>query len=397
MKGDESRMRWRYQETVLTLCTLAFFATMVGRLVISPVVPLITDDFAISNSVIGIALTGMWMAYSASQFPSGVLADRVGERLVILVAVGGTAITSLFLALAPLFAVFVVGTVALGAVAGLHYSVATTLLTRTYDEIGTAIGIHNIGSPVAGLIAPPIAAWIGVRYGWRPAVAIGGAIAVPIFLLFAWRVRPTEPQRIDRPMRERFELEPVIELLTRPRIAFPVVLAILCTFVWQATVSFLPTFLVFHRGHSAELAGIVFAGYFLVQSPAQVLIGWLSDRYGRDFTTAGCMALAAAGFVFLIAVPGWFGLTAAIVLVGTGLSYQAALLPRFMDVLSAKERATGFGLVRSVYGIVAGLGPVGTGAVADVFGWGVSFAVLAALVAIVFCALVVNRALSLGY
>lgn len=390
-------MRWRYQETVLALCTLAFFATMVGRLAISPVVPLITDEFAISNSLIGLALTGMWIAYSASQFPSGVLADRIGERSVILIAIGGTALTGLSVALAPFFALFVVGTIALGATAGLHYSVATTLLTRAYDNIGTAIGVHNIGAPAAGLLAPPVVAWIGVRYGWRPAVGLAAAIAAPIFVLFAWGVRPTEPQRPDRPMRERFEPGAVLELLTRPKIAFPVALAILCTFVWQAVVSFLPTFLVVHRGHSAAFAGVVFAGYFVVQSPAQVAVGWVSDRYGRDFATAGCMIVATVGFVFLIAVPGWIGLVAALVLVGTGLSYQAALLPRFMDVLSKEERATGFGLVRSVYGIIAGVGSVATGVIADAFGWAVAFSVLAALLVVVFAALVANRALSLGY
>jgi MFS transporter, YNFM family, putative membrane transport protein len=150
--------RWRYQETVLALCTLAFFATMAGRLAISPVVGQITATFGVSNSSIGVALTGMWMAYFASQYPSGILADRFGERPVILVAVGGTAVACLFLAVAPAFPFFVVGTILLGAVAGLHYSVATTLLTRTYDEIGAAIGIHNSGGPAAGLLAPPIAA-----------------------------------------------------------------------------------------------------------------------------------------------------------------------------------------------------------------------------------------------
>ncbi len=390
-------MRWRYQETVLTLCTFAFFATMVGRLVISPVVPLITDEFGVSNTIIGLALTGMWMAYSASQFPSGVLADRLGERAVILVAIGGTAIASLFVALAPFLVLFVLGTTALGAVAGLHYSVATALLTRTYDEIGTAIGIHNVGSPAAGLLVPPIAAWIGVRYGWRPAVALGGAMAAPIFLLFAWRVRPTEPRRPDEPMRERFRLDPLFELLSRPQIAFPVALAVLCTFVWQATVSFLPTFLVAHRGQSAELAGAVFAAYFVVQAITQVGVGWASDQYGRDLATAGCAVLGAAGFAIVIAVPGWLGLAVAVVFLGTGLGYQAALFPRFMDVLSEDERATGFGLVRSTYGLLAGLGPVGTGLIADLFGWDVAFAVLAALLAIVLGALVTNRALSLGY
>lgn len=390
-------MRWRYRETVLTLCTLAFFATMVGRLAISPVVPLITDEFGVSNSVIGVALTGMWMAYFAAQFPSGVLADRRGERPVILVAVGGTAVASVLLAVAPLFALFLAGTIALGAVAGLHYSVATTLLTRTYDEIGTAIGVHNSGGPAAGLVAPPIAAWIGVRYGWRPAVAIGAAMAVPVFALFAWRVRPTEPRRPDQPMRERFELEPLVALLSRPEIAFPVCLAIAGAFVWQATASFLPTFLAEHRGQSTELAGVVFAGYFVVQAITQVGVGAVSDRVGRDFATAGCMVLATIGFVLLIAVPGTAALVAAVALVGTGLGWGAALLPRFMDVLSEAERGAGFGLVRTVYGFVGALGSVGTGTLADLFGWGVAFAVLAGLLSLVFVALAVNRAFSLGY
>ncbi|MFC4540931.1 MFS transporter [Halosolutus amylolyticus] len=390
-------IRWRYRQTVLALSTLAFFATMAGRLAISPVVPLITDEFGVSEAAIGAALTGMWMAYFASQFPSGVLADRFGERPVILVAVGGTAVASLFLAVAPLFALFVVGTILLGGVAGLHYSVATTLLTRTYDDLGTAIGVHNSGGPAAGLIAPPIAAWIGVRYGWQPAVAIGAAIAVPVAVLFAWRIRPTEPRRPDQPMRDRFELGPVVALLSRPEIAFPVVLATLGAFVWQATSSFLPTFLVADRGQSPELASVVFAAYFVVQAITQVGVGAASDRYGRDVTTAGCMILAAAGFVLLVAVPGPIALGAAVLLIGTGLGWGAALLPRFMDVLSDAERGAGFGLVRSVYGFVGALGSVVTGTLADLFGWGVAFAVLAALLALVFCALAVNWALSLGY
>ncbi|EMA34678.1 major facilitator superfamily protein [Halobiforma lacisalsi AJ5] len=390
-------MRWRYRETVLVLSTLAFFATMVGRLAISPVVPMVTEDFGVSNSVIGIALTGMWMTYFLSQFPSGLFADRHGERPVILVAVGGTAVASVFLAVAPLFGIFLLGTLLLGAVAGLHYSVATTLLTRTYDEIGTAIVVHNSGGPLAGLIAPPIAAWIGVRYGWRPAVAIGAAAAIPVFVLFAWRVRPTEPRRPDEPVRDRLELEPILELLSRPEIAFPVVLAILAAFVWQATSSFLPTFLVEHRGQSTEFAGVVFASYFVVQAITQVGVGAVSDRYGRDLATAGCMVLASTGFGLLVAVPGRIALGGAVLLIGTGLGWGAALLPRFMDVLGEEERGAGFGLVRTVYGFVGALGSVCTGVLADLFGWGVSFAVLGGLLALVFVALVVNRALSLGY
>lgn len=383
-------MNWRYRETVLVLCTLAFFATMAGRLAISPIVPLIAEDLVVSNSAIGVALTGMWMSYSASQFPSGVLADRFGERPVILAAVGGTAIASILLALSPVYLIFLVATITLGAMAGLHHTVATTLLTRTYEHLGTAIGVHNSGAPIAGLLTPPIVAWIGVRYGWRPAIALGAAIAFPVFILFVWRIRPTEPRRPNKAIREQFKIEPIVELLTRPEIAFPTVLFVLGGFVWQATVSFLPAFLVAHRGQSIAYASLVFAAYFAVQATTQVGVGWFSDRFGRYTAVAGCMVLTSIGFLLLILVPGRVALAVAVLLAGTGLGYGAALFARFMDVLSEEERGAGFGLVRSVAGIFGALGPAVTGTVADMFGWGVAFGVLTTLLLVVLFAILAN-------
>ncbi len=390
-------MRWRYRETVLALCTVAFFATMVARLVISPVVPAITAEFEVSNTVVGLALTGLWMAYALSQFPSGILADRYGERLVILVAVWGTAVTSLLLALSPNYPAFLLVAICLGGVAGLHYSVGTTLLTRTYRDIGTAIGLHNGGAPAAGLLAPIAAAWVGVQYGWRPAVALGALVAIPAAVLFAWKVEPTEPRRPDQPMRERVEIGAVRELLSRPEIAFTVCLSVLCAFVWQGTASFLPTFVIEHRGGSATLAGVVFSAYFVVQGVVQVGVGALSDRIGRDATAAGCMLAGILGFSLFVLGTGLPSMALAVLLVGTGLSWSAAVLPRFMDHLSEAERSAGFGLVRTVYMVIGSLGSVGVGLVADTFGWAVSFGMLVAFLSVVLCALVGNRLLGLGY
>ena len=390
-------MRWRYRETVLALCTVAFFATMVARLVISPVVPAIVAEFEVSNTVVGLALTGLWMAYALSQFPSGILADRYGERLVILVAVWGTAVTSLLLALSPNYPAFLLVSICLGGLAGLHYSVGTTLLTRTYRDIGTAIGLHNGGAPAAGLLAPVAAAWVGVQYGWRPAVALGALVAIPAAALFAWKVEPTEPRRPEQPMRERVQVGPVRELLSRPSIAFTVCLSVLCAFVWQGTASFLPTFVIEHRGGSPTLAGVVFSAYFVVQGVVQVGVGALSDRIGRDRTAAGCMVAGIVGFSLFVLGSGLPSMALAVLLVGTGLSWSAAVLPRFMDHLSDAERSAGFGLVRTVYMVIGSLGSVGVGLVADTFGWAVSFGMLVAFLSIVLCALVTNRVLDLGY
>ncbi|MFA9516503.1 MFS transporter [Halopenitus sp. H-Gu1] len=388
---------WRYRDTVLTLCTLAFLVTMVGRLAISPVVPAITDEFGVSNTAIGVALSGMWLTYGLVQYPSGVLADRYGDRTVVLVSVGGTATACLIVAVAPIFGVFFLATVLLGALAGLHFSVATTLLSRLYDNVGSAIGVHNAGGTIAGLATPVAVAWVANRYGWRPAVAITFVLGVPIFVLFALRVRPVEPRRTEEPLRDRFRLKPMVDLLSRPSIVFTLWLAVVGEFAWQGIASFLPTLLVERHGQSTALAGALFSLYFVAQGIGQVGIGIVADRVGRDGVTAGCMVVGIVGIAALTLQSGLVVLATGAVLLGVSMSFGPAVLPRFFEEMSDEERSAGFGLVRTVYMIVASLGSVVLGILADLFDWGVSFGFLAVLLAFVAATLAINWVLDLDY
>lgn len=383
-------MRWRYRETVLALCTAALFVTMAGRLAISPVVPEIAAEFGVSNGVLGAALSGMWVAYALAQFPSGVIADRIGERPVILASIGGTGIAAVVIALSPGLFVFVAGTILLGGLAGLHYSVATSLLTRTYDGIGTAIGIHNGGAPLAGVVTPVVVAWVAVAAGWRVAVGLAGIVAVPVFALFAWRVHPTEPRRPDEPMRARLEPGTIRELLTRRSIVFTGIVAVICDFTWQALASFLPTFLVAYHGYSATFAGTLFAAYFLAQGVLQIGVGILADRVGRDATTAGCMIAGIAGLGALVLAPGLGTILAGLLSLAVGMGWAAAVFPRFMDLLSTDEQGAGFGLIRTAYMVVAASGSVVVGSLADLFGWAVAFGFPTALLGVVCLLLAAN-------
>jgi MFS family permease len=390
-------MRWQYRTTVLALCLLAFFVTYFARMAISPVIPFISEDFDVTNTQIGFALSGMWLAYGLSQFPSGVLGDRYGEKRVILVAVGGTTVASLLLAFAPAFSVFVLFAVFLGLVAGLHYAVATTLLSRTYDELGRAVGIHSIGGPLAGLVAPVAAAWVGTRYGWRPAVALALLVGVPVFALFAWRVRPTEPRRPDQPMRDRFELEALYGLVSRPAIAFTLGIAMLGTFIVQGLLTFLPTFLIQYHDYSATPAGIAFSAFFVVRTVGQFVLGELSDRHGRDLAIGLSMAAGMIGVFGMVLGSGLVAIGVAVLLAGLGSSFFAALDPRFLDQFGDTERGAGFGLVRTVYTVIGAAGSVGVGLFADLFGWGIAFVILGVMFSLTVGALATNRLFELGY
>jgi len=378
---------WSPERSVLAACTIAFFATMVARLVISPVVPAIAAEFAISNSVIGLGLTGLWLSYALSQFPSGLIGDRVGERTVILVAVGGTAAASIALALSPSFLLFMLFTVALGALAGLHYSVATTLLSRVFDNTGTAIGTHSTGAPVAGLVAPVAAAYVGTRFGWRYAIALGAVTALVALVFVARGIEPMDPRRPDEPIRERVQPGLLSGLLSRPPIAGTLAISVLCAFVWQGTASFLPTFMVEHHGYSEFAAGVVFSGYFVVQGVGQPGMGWLSDRIGRDPAMGLCALAGIAGYALYVVSGSLVSIAVATVLVGVGMSWGATMLPKFLDYMSDEEEGMGFGLVRTTYMVFGASGSVGVGVLADTLGWGRAFLVLSGILAAVLLAL----------
>jgi predicted MFS family arabinose efflux permease len=372
---------------VLSLCTLAFFATMVARLVISPVVPAITEAYGVASGDIGFALTCLWLAYACAQFPSGLLGDRYGERDIVLVAIAGTALGSGLLVVAPTFETFVLAVTLLGALAGLHYSVATTLLTRLSPNTGLAIGVHSTGAPIAGLLAPVAAAYVGASYGWRYAVGLGTIVAVPSLLLVWIGIPAQEPRRPEQSLTERLEFSSLFELLSRPAIRFTTVLSVCCAFVWQGTASFLPTFLIEFQGYTETQAGLVFSAYFVIQGIGQPVIGTVSDRLGRDVTAMGCMLAGVFGYPLFVVADSSLGIGAAVVCVGIAMSWGAALLPKFMDELATDEQGAGFGLVRTTYMILGSLGSVGVGVLAERFDWALTFLVLAGLLGFVFLSL----------
>ena len=388
-------MRWRYRHTVLLLTTLAFATSMAARLVISPLVPNVTAAFPVTTSDLGLALSGMWAAYALSQYPGGLLANAVGERRVILLSLGSIAVASTLLAFAPAFWLFAVATVLLGVAAGLPYSATTSLLSENFDDIGRAIGLYIGGGPFAGLVVPVVATALSALFGWRVAMLFAAVVAAPVFLSVTWGIRRPAPTPEDESAGAGFSVGAMTELLTRPAIGYTILLAIGGAFTWQATASFLPTFLVEYRGETQSAAGLLFSAYFVVHGLTQPVTGWLSDGIGRDRASALTMGAAMVGFSLLLVAERPVLVAVAIACIGFGMSWGAPVQSRFMDQLSDAERTAGFGLVRTVYMTVGSLGSVVVGVLSDVYGWALAFGVLAVIMGIEVVLLAANVALDL--
>lgn len=174
-------------------------------------------------------------------------------------------------------------------------------------------------------------------------MAVAIPVTVAVFVAFARGVRPTEPRRPDKSIDHQVELGPLVDLLSRPQIAFTVVVATVAEFVWQSPISSLPMFLTQYRGYSATLAGTLFAAYFAVLGTLQIGIGSLSDRYGPDDATALCMCTGIAGLATLVAISGIVAAVVGVVLLGLGMGWGAAVFSRFMDYMVRPNAVPGSG------------------------------------------------------
>lgn len=370
---------WRHRHTALSLCLGSYFAIRLAQLLISPVVPAVRDAFAVSRGAVGVVLTGMWVAYALAQLPSGVFGDRDGPRRVVVAALASTVVGGAALAAAPSAVAFGGAALVLGVGAGLYYNAATALLTTRFDDVGRAIGAHRVGSQVAGIVAPILAAGVVARVGWRGVLMSGAVVAAAVLVLVTLRMRGTPPARPDASLAELVAPRTLLRLLARPEVSFATLLSTVGEFVILATMAFLPTFFVEHHGFSLARASLLFSIYFAVVGGLQPVVGWLSDRIGHDAVVGGTSVAGVAGYGTLATTTSFRVALPAVVLVGVAMSWGPPLQSRAVGALPTAERGTGFGLVRTVYLLGGALGTTVVGGVADTGGWETSFGLLAAL------------------
>lgn len=362
----------RARRRLLGSCVLAYFGVRVAQVVVGPVVPGIRSAFGVSTGAVGAALTGMWSAYALAQVPSGLLSARIGERRVVLAALGLAGAGSALLAVAPGFPAFAAAAVALGGGAGLYYNAGTALLVERFEGTGRAIGYHRVGGQVAGVVAPAAAAAVGTRLGWRPALLLGAAAAAPALAAFARGVEPGDAGRDTDGIPDGTALRGIVG----PALVGGTLLATLGEFVGVAASSLLPAFLVDFRGLSVERAGILFSGYFLAVAATQPASGWATGRFGRRPTTTGAFLAGAGGYALLVTGPP-ITLLPGIVLAAAAMGWNAPVQAGVLSRLGGGERRAGFGAFRTVYILLGALGSAVVGVTADLSGWAVGYGLLA--------------------
>lgn len=371
--------RWRSRHSLLAIFTLAYFATRVQPVVIGPFVPDITRAFDSSEAAIGAAITGLWLAYGLVQLPSGMFADRIGRRPVVIGALLLGGIGSVLMAASPSILVFAVVAVALGGSVGLYYNVGVLALAERFRDTGSAIGIHRIGAQVAGVVTPAVGVAIGSVYGWRTALLLGATAMLPMAGVVAVFV----PRSSDRPADRSGPglLDPALlsGFIKQRRLLYATSLASIGEFVAVANIAFLPTFLIAFHGVDQSVAGLLFSGYFLVVSVTHPVAGWMADRYSPESVIAVAMGIGATSHGLLVITDMTIAIYLLAGAIGLSMGYNIPLQSKVLDRLGQASKGTWFGAFRTVYVLLGSLGGVVIGTTVSRAGWAVAYGLIAGL------------------
>jgi MFS family permease len=304
---------------LVPLFVLAHFSHHVVGALLTPLLPFIRDDFALTKMQLGFLGSAYNLPYGVGQLPGGWLADRIGTRNLIVVGISGVAVAGLFVGFSPTYVVIAIGLVLLGLTGGGYHPAASPLVSASVDEKnrGSALGIHQIGGTASFFLTPLIAAGIAGAIGWRgtfislsiPTLVFG----LVLYVLLGRRGYTSRPQpEATEDSVETSSAEGGMRRLL-PFTALGVALQVLLF----SSISFAPVYAVDRLGASNEAAaGLLAVAHFagLVAGP---LGGYLSDRLGKLPVMLTVSLLAGPAIYLLSYVSFGWGLSLVLLLMGT--------------------------------------------------------------------------------
>jgi MFS family permease len=344
--------------------------------------PLWAAEFHLSLTGVGILKAVYTAGMALSQIPAGLLAERWGERRLLVV---GTAITALgYLAVATT-ASGMLSLVALLLVAGLgsgvQHPLASSLVSRAY-ETGprrAALGTYNFAGDLGKIAVPAAVAVVVTFVGWRAAsgtyaiIGLGGALLIALAL--SWIGAGT----VDAATAERSA--GVKGWGIRDTRGFQALSAIgmIDTATRTALLTFLP-FLLLAKGLTVAGLGLSLAVLFAGGAAGKFVCGLVAERVGIVRTVILTEVATACGIVAVALGP----LTVALaVLLPLGVALNgtsSALYATVADLVLPERRARAYGLYYTLIVAASAAAPLAYGALGDTVGIPVTLLVTSAVV-----------------
>jgi ACS family hexuronate transporter-like MFS transporter len=355
-------------------CFLLFLATAIvylDRQVLALTAGKIIAEFGLTNEQFGQIVAAFRYSYGLVQVFGGFLVDAFGPRIVFPVASGAWSIVGLLTGLATTVDMLTGLRFMLGVGEAFNWPCslkATNSLLSPKDR-PLANGIFNSGGAMGALAAPLIVTWIAIRWSWRAAFVITGAVGGLWVFAWLWVTRKSAKSLKGQQVPIKNIAQLVGRLIAMREFWILAVASLIVNSVNYYLSDWIPLYLETLRGFSFTrgntLSIVVYGGTFSGNLLVGLFVRMLVAR-GSSTVAAKRWALFAACLLMLSAIPA--GLTsyryaAVLFLALTGIGVGAFLVI-YLTLVQDLEPA----YVGVSSGLLGGLSNIAYGAVSRYIG-----------------------------
>jgi len=258
----------------------------------------IAAEFHKTNADIALSITLTLAFRPVGAFIFGLLADRYGRRLPLMLDLVFYSIVEVLSGLAPNYWSFLVLRALFGIGMGGEWGVGASLAMEKVPPRlrGVLSGLLQEGYATGYLLAAGCYFFVFPRWGWRPMFFLGG---LPALLAIYVRLHVKESEVWERTKHESWgQLGRAIASHWKLFI-YLVLLMMMMNFVSHGTQDMYPTLLKEHWGFTPQRVAAVTAFSMVGAILGGLIFGLLSDRFGRR------RSMIVALFCAIGAIPLW--------------------------------------------------------------------------------------------
>jgi SHS family lactate transporter-like MFS transporter len=213
-------------------------------------------------------------------FIFGLMADRYGRRLPLMIDLVFYSIVEVLSGLAPNYATFLVLRALFGIGMGGEWGVGASLAMEKVPPRwrGVLSGFLQEGYAVGYLLAACCYFFVFPKWGWRPMFFIGG---LPALLALFVRYRVKESAAWQKTRQESWSGLGRAIVSNWKLFLYLTALMMMMNFASHGTQDMYPTFLKEQRGFSPRQVATIAIIYNIGALLGGILFGLLSDRFGR--------------------------------------------------------------------------------------------------------------------
>src|ERR1700722_3738096 len=290
-------------------------------------------EFHVGKSAIILTLTATLAVRPIGALVFGLLADRYGRRIPLMINVVFFSVIEVLCGFSPSFTFFLVMRTLYGIGMGGEWGVGASLAMEAAPTRwrGVLSGILQSGYSVGYLLAAVVARFVLPTLGWRWMFWLGGGPAL-LALYIRMRVPESEAWKQQRAPNTAAVLRVVAS--EWKRVAYLVLLMVCMMFLSHGTQYLYPNFLRSSWGVAVATISYISMLYNVGAIVGAIIFGELSERAGRRVAMVGALGLSLAVIPLWVFGHSLLALAAGAFLMQAGVQGAWGVIPVHLNEMS---------------------------------------------------------------